>query len=185
MKEDKNRVFPAEKAGKLQSGWRRFLQNPMRILKPYVKEGMVVLDFGCGPGFFTVEAAKLAGINGKVIAVDIQQAMLDKLSEAVKDNEIRQRIILRKSEPSSIGVKEQVDIALAFHVVHEVPDAKAFMNEPKTIVKPGGIFYLIEPKFRVSAEGFKKTVELAEQAGFTKFAGPWLLLSRAAIFKNG
>ena len=44
------------------------MHKPEIILKPYIKEGMVVLDMGCGPGYFTTEIAKLVGKEGKVIA---------------------------------------------------------------------------------------------------------------------
>jgi ubiquinone/menaquinone biosynthesis C-methylase UbiE len=35
------------------------IQNPEKILKSFISEGMSVLDLGCGPGFFTVEIAKM------------------------------------------------------------------------------------------------------------------------------
>ncbi len=48
-----------EDASALESPFRRLLQNPGRILKKYIRQGMTVLDLGCGPGFFTLEIAKL------------------------------------------------------------------------------------------------------------------------------
>ena len=55
MTAEKNRVCPVELADSLDSKIRRFLQNPQKILKPFVSEGMKVLDIGCGPGFFSIE----------------------------------------------------------------------------------------------------------------------------------
>jgi len=46
-----NRVCPVERAGVLDHRIRRWLQDPQKILRPYVEEGMTVLDIGCGPGF--------------------------------------------------------------------------------------------------------------------------------------
>ena len=46
-----NRVCPVERAGILDHGIRRWLQDPQKILRPYIEEGMTVLDIGCGPGF--------------------------------------------------------------------------------------------------------------------------------------
>ncbi len=65
-------VFPASRAGLLDSRLRRFIYRPDRLAGHYVKPGDVVLDFGCGPGFFTREFAKRAGDTGRVIAVDLQ-----------------------------------------------------------------------------------------------------------------
>jgi len=51
-KERNRRICPMELAGGLDNSVRRLLKNPQKILKPYIKEGMTVLDLGCGPGFF-------------------------------------------------------------------------------------------------------------------------------------
>ena len=45
-------------------------QNPEEILRPFVREGMMVLEPGPGMGFFTLPLTKLVGPSGKVIAVD-------------------------------------------------------------------------------------------------------------------
>ena len=54
MIEERNRVCPVELAGSLDGRVRGWLQNPGKILAPYVREGMTVLDVGCGPGFFSI-----------------------------------------------------------------------------------------------------------------------------------
>lgn len=56
-----HRVCPWWLGYLLASPLRRLLQNPDGILKPHVKEGMCVLDIGCGRGFFSLPLAKLAG----------------------------------------------------------------------------------------------------------------------------
>ena len=55
---------------------RRLWHNPRAILQSSVQEGMLVLEPGCGMGFFTLELARLVGRNGKVIAVDVQPRMI-------------------------------------------------------------------------------------------------------------
>ena len=80
MKNEENPyVCPSRHAGSLDNSFRRWLQNPQKILAPYIKEGMTVLDVGCGPGFFSVEIAKMVGKNGKVISADLQDGMLEKV----------------------------------------------------------------------------------------------------------
>ncbi|MCP4372916.1 MAG: SAM-dependent methyltransferase, partial [Deltaproteobacteria bacterium] len=61
MSNRNNRICPVERAGSLDSRIRRWLQNPQKILKPYIKEGMTVLDVGCGPGFFSIDMAQMVG----------------------------------------------------------------------------------------------------------------------------
>jgi hypothetical protein len=43
---EKTRVCPVERAGSLDNGIRKWLQNPRKILGPYIEEGMTVLDLG-------------------------------------------------------------------------------------------------------------------------------------------
>ena len=54
MDNERNRVCPVELANSFDSKIRKWLQNPRKILSPYIKEGMTVLDIGCGPGFFSM-----------------------------------------------------------------------------------------------------------------------------------
>ena len=61
-------LCPAWGAIGLDNLFRKWTQNPQKILKPYIKAGMTVLDVGCGPGFFSVEIAKMLHDSGKVIA---------------------------------------------------------------------------------------------------------------------
>lgn len=59
--ERENRVCPVEHAGSLDNKIRKWLQNPRKILQPFVSEGMTVLDLGCGPGFFSIDMAHMVG----------------------------------------------------------------------------------------------------------------------------
>jgi len=114
MSEDRNRVCPVELANSLDSKIRNWIQNPKKILKPYIKEGMKVLDIGCGPGFFSVALANMVGKNGKVIAADMQEGMLQKLNEKITGTELEERIKLHKSQQHKIGLSEKVDFKLRF-----------------------------------------------------------------------
>ena len=53
-----------------------FDSTPRKIVGPYIQEGNTVIDMGCGPGYFTIDMAKMVGPKGRVIAVDIQAKML-------------------------------------------------------------------------------------------------------------
>jgi len=60
----------------LASPIRRLLHNPTRILTPFVRPGMTVLEPGPGMGYFTLELARLVGTSGRVVAVDVQPKMI-------------------------------------------------------------------------------------------------------------
>lgn len=184
MNEERNRVCPVELADSLDSGIRKWLQNPERILSPYVREGMTVLDVGCGPGFFSLALARMVGGTGKVISADLQEGMLSKLKDKIRGTELEKRITLVKCDKGDINVSGKVDFAVAFYMVHEVPDKVSFFRQLKGVVKDNGRVLIVEPKlFHVSRKEFAATTEQAAGAGFTTQPGPRLPLSWSAILR--
>lgn len=128
MGSEKNRVCLVELAGSLDNKIRKWFQNPKKILTPYIREGMKVLDIGCGPGFFSIEIAKMVGKNGKVFSVDLQEGMLQKLRNKIIGTELEEIIKPIKCEENKIIVPEKVDFILAFYMVHEVQDKEGFFT---------------------------------------------------------
>jgi ubiquinone/menaquinone biosynthesis C-methylase UbiE len=184
MGDGKNRVCPVERAGSLDNRFRRWLQNPRKILSPYIGEGMIVLDLGCGPGFFSIDIAQMVGKSGRVIASDLQEGMLQKLRDKIQGTELEERITLHKCQKNRIGVSENVDFVLAFYMVHEVPNQEEFLNEIGSILKPNGQVLIVEPPFRVSKSAFEETIRKAQNAGFTLVERPKVLLSKTAVLKK-
>ena len=177
-------VCSAEHAGWLVIPGRTLFNNPRRILGRLVRSGDVVLDLGCGPGFFTLPLARMVGETGRVIAVDVQQRMLDSLRARAKKAGLESRIRFELAGSEVPGAHDPADLALAFWMVHEVPDKRAFMDQVFASVKPGGGFLLVEPLGHVGRKQFVATVALAEQAGFTAVKRPRIGFSRAALFQR-
>ncbi|MFC1738030.1 class I SAM-dependent methyltransferase [Planctomycetota bacterium] len=180
-----NRVCPVERAGSFDNKIRRWLQNPQKILRPYIEEGMTVLDLGCGPGFFSIDIAQMVGNSGRVIASDLQEGMLQKLRDKIKGTELEERIKLHKCEENKIGLSENVDFILAFYVVHEIPNQDEFFNDVESLLKPNGQILIVEPPFHVSKSAFEETIRKAQNAGFTLVEKPKVLLSKTAVLKKG
>lgn len=184
MTDKDNRICPVALAGGLDNRLRRWLQNPRRILEPYVQEGMTALDFGCGPGFFTVELARLVGPSGRVIAVDLQMGMLEKVRAKIQDTALEARIVLHQCKPSEIGLSQVVDFALAFYMVHELPDQAAFFTEVRQLLSAQGRLFIVEPPFHVSRAAFETTLRVAQDVGFTVAARPRVsFLNKAALLQ--
>jgi len=181
----KHHVCPVEKADSLDNRIRRWLQNPRKILGPYIEAGITVLDIGCGPGFFSIDIAKMVGETGRVIAADLQEGMLDKLREKIKGMEVEGRIRLHKCDEDTIGVSENVDFVLLFYMVHEIPNKKKFFDEIVNILKPNGQIFIIEPPYHVSKTAFEETIRKAGEAGLTEVERPKVFLSKTAILKKG
>jgi len=163
---------------------RRLIHNPKEIFGGYIERGQTVLDIGCGSGTFTIAMAKMVGENGKVIAVDVQDEMLLLVRKKAVKEGIESRIITHKSGPNGIGITDRVDFALAFYMVHEVPDAQAFLKEIAGHLKPGGKLLIVEPKIHVSASSFNNMLEAARLAGLKPISEPEIRFSRSMLFQS-
>jgi len=171
----------------LISPLRRFAHNPKEILAPYLREGQTVLEPGPGMGFFTLELARRVGASGHVIAIDIQQKMLDRLKTRAAKVGLLDRIDARLASPDSLGIKDlagRVDFTLAFAVVHEFPDAAHFFREIAAASKPGALVLLAEPAGHVSDSDFRTEVQFASQAGFEVVGRPKIRRSLTAVLKK-
>jgi ubiquinone/menaquinone biosynthesis C-methylase UbiE len=164
------------------NAFRKLLQDPYKILRPYIKEGDTVLDVGPGIGYFTIPLAELVGDSGRVIAADIQQEMLNVIKKRAQRASVLQRIALQLASSDSLGIKTKLDFILAFWMVHEVPDKQRFLAELYSLLKDDGKFLMAEPKFHVTKAKFAQTVHLALKTGFTLGHSPHISLSQSALF---
>jgi len=166
--------------------FRRWRQDSRRILAPYVHEGMTVLEPGPGMGFFTLELARLVGPSGRVIAVDVQPRMLKALEKRAVKAGLRDRLDLRLVRDGGLGVEDlagKMDFALAFAMVHEVPDPARLFREIRAALKPGGTLLLSEPVAHVKEPQYAATIGLARAAGFTVGESPAIALSRSSLLR--
>ncbi|MGV8175631.1 MAG: class I SAM-dependent methyltransferase [Methanothrix sp.] len=180
---DSSRICPWWLASALNNPVRRLIHNPEKILGGYVKSGQTVVDLGCGSGTFTIAMAQMVGETGKVIAVDVQHEMLQIVRKKAAKEKLEARIITHKSEQDRIGISEKVDFALAFYMVHEVPNEEAFLKEITTLLEREGKLLIVEPKLHVSASSFKRTLKAARIAGLKPILEPKILFSRSMLFQ--
>ena len=133
-----------------------------------VAEGMTVLDAGCGPGRVTLPLAKAVGADGKVIAVDLQQGMLD--------------VVQRKAQQKGLAMIEfvqlplgegklpayQADRAVMAVVLGEIPQQAAALQEVFAALKPGGVLAIAETIFDPHYQRKAHVLDLAQAAGFAE-----------------
>ena len=181
------RVCPVWIGYLLLSPLRKLFQNPNKILRPYVKNGMKVMDVGCAMGYFSLELANLVGANGKVFCVDMQEKMLDVLKKRAGKVNLLERIETRLCSQESLGLddlKENLDFVLAFAMVHEVPDAVPFMKEVSGTIKRKGYLLISEPAGHVTENDFNKTISIAGQNNLRVIERPKIKGSISALFQK-
>jgi ubiquinone/menaquinone biosynthesis C-methylase UbiE len=129
---------------------------------------MTIVEPGCGMGYFSVPMARLVGPGGRVVCVDLQQKMLDGLVRRARRAGVADRITTRLCGPDDLGLGDlagTADLAVAIHMIHEVPDQRPLLGQLSDVLRPGGTCLVVEPPGHVSAEDFSATLSLAAQAG--------------------
>lgn len=160
---------------------RRWLHDPQKIVGPYIKSGMTVMDVGCGMGWFTIPMARMVGNGGKVIAVDLQPKMLAMLGRRAKRAGVADRIEMHNCAQDRLGINAKVDFVLVFAMLHEVPDQDRMLKEIYECLNQDGKLLLAEPPIHVSGKKFDKEVAIAEESGFRVASRPAIRWSRAVL----
>ncbi len=171
----------------LASPVRRLMHDPRKILSPFVREGMKALEPGPGMGFFTLELARLVGPSGRVVAVDVQPKMLEGLKRRAAKAGLLDRIEARAASSNSLSVADlagQIDFALAFAVVHELPANAPFFAEVAATLKPGASLLFAEPTGHVKVAHFEEELRAAALAGLHPAERPSIWRNRVVLLRK-
>ena len=109
-----------------------------------LKDGMTVCDLGCGNGYWTIPMAKKVGATGKVLAVDIQQEMLQKLDvRAAKEKIQNIQPVLGDIDDPNLPMNE-VDLLLMVDVYHEFSHPESMLWSIRRSLTDTGVGALLE-----------------------------------------
>ena len=120
-------------------------EQPKLLLRALqLKKGQQVCDFGCGNGYYTLELAHRVGARGKVLAVDIQQEMLDLLDERVTVRGIKnvEPVLATESDPGLS--RNSLDMVLMVDVYHELSDPERVLQAVHRSLRKNGELVLVE-----------------------------------------
>jgi ubiquinone/menaquinone biosynthesis C-methylase UbiE len=111
--------------------------------------------------------------------------MLDMVKKRAAKAGLSNRIHTYRCNADCIGVGEGFDFAVAFFMLHEVPDSQSFLTELYNLLKPGGRLFITEPKIHVSRRDFENVVGLAQMVGFAILERPGIRLGRTVVLVKG
>jgi ubiquinone/menaquinone biosynthesis C-methylase UbiE len=123
---------------------RRLFEHPKRLIEPYVKDGQVVADLGCGSGYYTLALAELVGSTGKVYAIDLDKKAIRALAEKGEKAGYQNIEVQAVSAADVSFIKDKsVDFVLAYGLLCSMAsNRQSAVNEIKRILKSTGKAYI-------------------------------------------
>jgi len=154
----------------LDSDIRREMQPPDKLIeRSGIKQGMRVLEVGCGSGAFVTSVARVVGKTGKVYALDIQPAMLRQLKVKLtkpENQDIKNIKLILGSAYKLPFEDNSIDLVYMVTVLQETPDNQKALKEAGRVLKPGGVLavteFLPDPDYPLKST----TIKIGEEAGF-------------------
>ena len=134
-----------------------FWKPEKRLKKIPLKEGMKIVDYGCGPGRYTIPIAKLVGPEGKVFAVDIHPLAISTVREKAS-REALTNIDAILLDSYDTGIQEAtVDLVLLVDTFHMISDRDALLREIHRILKQDGLLFMDPGHMKL-----KRAIEIVE-----------------------
>jgi SAM-dependent methyltransferase len=135
------RIFPATVMPD-QDWWHALWPDPDALVEALgIGPGMVVIDLGCGDGYFTAAIARRVG-SGRVIGLDLDPAMLDQSKTACREM-TNCTWVLGDAMNLSRLIHERADHVLIANTFHGVPDKTELAREVAKSLKPDGHFAIV------------------------------------------
>jgi predicted methyltransferase len=159
-----------------------------------IKPGQTIADLGAGSGYYSFRIAPLVGPTGKVLAIDIEPAMLEVITQRASRERIANVAAVRASVRDPNLAPGSVDLLFMVDVYHELEYPYEVMTKVRAALKPGGRVALIEYRAEDPQVTIKPVHKMSERqvrheleaAGFRHVKTvPTLPLQHLIVFEKG
>lgn len=122
-------------------------QKPQDVVAAMrIESGMAVSDIGAGTGYFNPHLSRAVGPDGQVIAIDIEQSLVDHMAERAK-TEGTSNVVPRLGQPDDPGLKPaEVDRVLLVDTYHHISDRLAYFGALRQTLRPDGQLIVVDFK---------------------------------------
>ena len=107
----------------------------------------VVLDFGCGPGSYSLAAARLVGPTGRVYAVDVNLAAVKYVEASAQRQGLENIVASTRDSPADLP-SCSLDLAIMHDVLHELDSPATVISGIECLLKPNGVFAVSDHHMR-------------------------------------
>lgn len=120
---------------------RRTVENAYSSLLNLLKEGMSVLDVGCGSGTITAGVAERVGVSGRVVGIDFSEHLI---AQAQKNHEHLSNLSFEVADINSYNPEHKFDLVIAARTLQWVSNPKEVVTQMLNLVKPGGMISILD-----------------------------------------
>jgi ubiquinone/menaquinone biosynthesis C-methylase UbiE len=149
---------------------------PLVLDRIGIRAGERILEVGCGPGVYTVEAARRLGPEGRLIAVDLQSEMISRMAQRVRNAGLT-NVEAYVADAHHLPLEDaSVDRAFLVGVLPEIPNPRGALAEVRRVLRPNGILSISEGFFDPDYRFAFETIRQVQQVGFTmeeRFGNVW------------
>jgi ubiquinone/menaquinone biosynthesis C-methylase UbiE len=142
----------------LTSRLRRRIEDPERVLrKLWVSKEYQILDYGCGNGFYTIPAARLAS-EGRVYALDIQPLAVKDIEKSKEKHGLK-NIVATLSDSNRINLPDaSIDLIILSRVLYYIENRSEALQEMNRVLKTSGHLWAQQGRRHMTGEEIERTV---------------------------
>ncbi len=146
----------------------RGLVNPIKrtLRESHVRPGATVLELGPGTGYFSVEATRLVGPEGRLVCIDLQPEMAKALRQRLSSSHARNTDVVVGDATALPLADGSIDCAFMVTVLGEIPDRPRALRELRRVLAPGGIMSVTETLPDPDYQLMDSVRDLARATGF-------------------
>lgn len=114
--------------------------DPYKMLKRAgLKKKMDVLEVGCGPGFFSIPAARVIGPESNLYAIDLNPVAVEKVEEKLHDAGLENARVMLADATDTGFDRDSVDLVFLFGVIHAINRVDLMVHEMHRVLRPDGV----------------------------------------------